>query len=286
MGVSDCAREAVEANVEPRTIKKKTRFEVESNGEDEAFLPQEKSEVKQIKTVHIVTSATTETSTGRVSDPCVVTIIDRPHAYGACAQVNGGGGGQTRTRRSIGVSTKDDLAVIENYSANKKSTTDRASDRANEAVSASAASGLKFRLRSKFKPGGRRPSKATREGIDMGKLSNNAANSANKKKSGPLNGILRKGKETGNKTGIISEANTARGASTVSGASASEGGATHVVCANATASNIMPNNNPGTVFYFSKNVSYGFFLNLTRLNGGSIFNPVIWMAGEEFRYVD
>ena len=58
-------------------------------------------------------------------------------------------------------------------------------------------SGLKFRLRSKFKSGGgRRPSKETREVIDMGKLPSN--NSTAKKKS-PLNGILRKtkpGKDT------------------------------------------------------------------------------------------
>ena len=164
-------------------------------GEKEALLSQENHQPDQAnkspnnikkKTVHILSATSVETPTGRVSDPCEVTILDRPHAYGACAHHSAGtqvNGGQSRTRRSVGVSTKDDLAVIQKHSVKKM---DRLHPDSNNY------SGLKFRLRSKFKNGGRRPSKETREVIDMGKLPSN--NSTAKKKS-PLNGILRKTKQ-------------------------------------------------------------------------------------------
>ena len=145
-------------------LKKRARFDVEPD-EAEALLPHEcgkSNGVAPKKTVQILSATSVETPSGRVSDPCEVTILNRPHAYGACAQAQNGG--QPRTRRSVGVSTKDDLAVI--------SKDNSAKDRKNHADAATS-SGLKFRLRCKFKTGGRRPSKETREVIDMGKLSSN-----------------------------------------------------------------------------------------------------------------
>ena len=135
--VSGQCAEAVEATVEaskPTTsttgVKKRARFDLDPTttpAENENLLPPTQpaatstesaangsGNVKIKKSVHILSATTsTLTSTGRVSDPCEVTILDRPHAYGACAQ-NGGHPKPPRTCRSVGVSTKDDQPVINN----------------------------------------------------------------------------------------------------------------------------------------------------------------------------
>lgn len=205
VGSSDAA--AAEATaVIPMKVEKKTRFNVEatdSMGEDDAFLPGQYNHpvnkvIEKKKLVHILSATSVETASGRVSDPCEEPVdVDQPHAYGACA-VNGG---HPRPRRSVGVSTKDDLSVIENDGSKNGSFKDNSSI-------ASSTTGkdvkcLKFRLRTKFRHGGqRRPSKETREVIDMGKLS---VPSNKKPKKSPLNGIL---KRMENKTVISSTTTT------------------------------------------------------------------------------
>ena len=166
----------IEAEVNGKKPEKKTRFKESAgsseNGENEAFLPPPEAAV-------CILSANME-NTGRPSDPCeeVATVRDRPHAYGACVL----NGGQPRVRRSVGVSTKDDNQTCENDI--KK---DNSSVTSNTSTSKSNC--LKFKLRSKLRGAvsNRRPSKETREVIDMGKINN-----GNNKKRSPLNGILKK----------------------------------------------------------------------------------------------
>eukprot|EP00093_Oithona_nana_P001927 01927.XXX_17980_16520_1 [CDS] Oithona nana genome sequencing. len=136
----------------------------------------------------------------------VATVRDRPHAYGACVH----NGGQPRVRRSIGVSTKDDnvqpnSSSAENDITKQKDNSSISSSNTSTSVSKSC---LNFKLRSKLRGAvsNRRPSKETREVIDMGKMNNSSSATAagnsnsqnnhpsngNNKKRSPLNGILKK----------------------------------------------------------------------------------------------
>ena len=272
--------EAVEATVEskPTVIKKRARFDLDPTttpAENENLLPppaasnQEAASVKK-KSVHILSATTSSSasmaSTGRVSDPCEVTILDRPHAYGACAQ-NGGQPKPPRTCRSVGVSTKDDSVI--NNSSSSSSTSNRnrgcvppsngtteTSSSASSSTANSAAQGLRSRLKLKFKNGvsgvsssggRRRPSKETREVIDMGKLSNATGNNLACKKKSPLNGILRK--KSGNNVNADATSNTGGGGCN---SVATTGGGCSItnqvsVGPNSTAAsevNTLPNNNP------------------------------------------
>lgn len=230
----------IEAEVNGKKPEKKTcRFkestdseQVQNNGENEAFLPKEgNSDKKRLNDVHILSASNMVQSeaghnpnTGRPSDPCeeVASVRDRPHPYGACVH----NGGQPRVRRSIGVSTKDDNVQAKNSSNGAENDISKQKD--NSSISSSntstsvSKSCLKFKLRSKLRGAvsNRRPSKETREVIDMGKMNNSSAtatgnsNSQNNhpsngnKKRSPLNGILKKMES---KTTIMGEATSTVG---------------------------------------------------------------------------
>ena len=154
---------------------------------------------------------------GRPSDPCeeavrASTPTVRTHAYGTCAS----NGGQPRQRRSIGVCTKDDKLILANggpTTASKNGTSKNGSARSNSASDRNVRC-LKLRLRSKFRSAAspRRPSKETREVIDMGKLPSSSSGGPQDpgaqgptKKRSPLNGILKKMES---KTAILADGNS------------------------------------------------------------------------------
>ena len=222
----------IEAEVNGKKPEKKTRFkessdseQVQNNGENEAFLPEDNNDKKRLNDVHILSASNMVQSegqhpTGRPSDPCeeVATVRDRPHAYGACVH----NGAQPRVRRSIGVSTKDDNVQTNSSSAENDITKqkDNSSISSSNTSTSVSKSCLNFKLRSKLRGAvsNRRPSKETREVIDMGKMNNSSSATAgagnsnsqnnhpsngNNKKRSPLNGILKKMES---KTTIIADA--------------------------------------------------------------------------------
>lgn len=286
--VEACTVEASKSNTSGTiVVKKRARFDLDPTtttpSENENLLPPASTNheaasgngnVKIKKSVHILSATTASlTSTGRVSDPCEVTILDRPHAYGACAQNGGRQPKPPRTCRSIGVSTKDDQPVISNSITNSSSGSNRGcvspSNGTSDTSSSAITQGLKSRLKMKFKSGvsgssssstscsRRRPSKETREVIDMGKVSapghNIVGNNLVCKKQNkfPLNGILRK--KCAATTTITDEYNNSVANNTTAGGCNSITNQQVSVGPNSTAGNseggttTIPNNNPAMV---------------------------------------
>ena len=283
--VEACTVEASKSNTSGTiVVKKRARFDLDPTtttpSENENLLPPASTNheaaasgngnVKIKKSVHILSATTASlTSTGRVSDPCEVTILDRPHAYGACAQNGGRQPKPPRTCRSIGVSTKDDQPVISNSITNSSSSSNRgcvpSSNGTSNTSSSAITQGLRSRLKMKFKSGvsgssntscsRRRPSKETREVIDMGKVSapghNIVGNNLVCKKQNkfPLNGILRKKcatTTTDEYNNSVANNTTAGGCNSITNQQVSVG-------PNSTAGNseggtsTIPNNNPAMV---------------------------------------
>ena len=282
--VEACTVEASKSNSSSATVvKKRARFDLDPTNttpsENENLLPPmlastkheaASGNVKIKKSVHILSATTASlTSTGRVSDPCEVTILDRPHAYGACAQNGGRQPKPPRTCRSIGVSTKDDQPVISNSITNSNSSSSNRgcvppSNGTSDTTSVSSSvitQGLRSRLKMKFKSGGgsvsgsnsstscsrRRPSKETREVIDMGKVSGNNLVVCKKQNKFPLNGILRKKCASTTdeyNNSVANNTNTTGGCNSITNQQVSVGPNSTVGNSEGGGTTTIPNNNP------------------------------------------